>query len=77
MPDTSGVKGWGPSRTQKTIAVLLLLIVWTGVANSWTEKGCTLPQGYVYVVTHGGSPDRGQGCESEPDGPVYTDQYYG
>lgn len=46
------------------------------MANSWTEKGCSLPQGYVFVVTHGGSPDRDQGCEDEPGGPEYTDRYY-
>jgi hypothetical protein len=48
-----------------------------GRANSWTEKGCTLPQGYMFVISHGGRPDRDQGCEDEPGGPGYTDQYYG
>ncbi|MGD1224983.1 hypothetical protein AB9Q10_41945 [Streptomyces krungchingensis] len=77
MPDTTQAKGWRPSRTQKIVAALLLLIAWTAVANSWTEKGCTLPQGYVFVVTHSGSPDRDQGCEDEPGGSAYTDRYYG
>lgn len=76
MPDTSEARGWRPSRTQKIVGVLLLLIVWTATANSWTDKGCSLPQGYVFVISHGGSPDRDQGCEDEPGGPSYTDQYY-
>ncbi|WP_406365268.1 hypothetical protein [Streptomyces sp. NBC_00645] len=76
MSDTAAT-GWRPSRTQKIVGVLLLLLVWTVVANSWTEKGCSLSQGYIFVVSHGGSPDRDQGCEDEPGGPAYTDQYYG
>ncbi|MEU6416044.1 hypothetical protein [Streptomyces spiralis] len=77
MSDAPSVQGWRPSRTQKIIAALLLLLVWTAVANTWTNKGCTLPQGYAFVITHGGSPDHDQGCEDEPGGPVYTDRYYG
>ncbi len=76
MPDDTA-RAWRPSRTQKIIAALVLLLVWTAVADTWTDKGCTLPQGYRFVITHGGSPDRDQGCEDEPGGPEYTDTYYG
>ncbi|MFD4258222.1 hypothetical protein ACFWR9_11475 [Streptomyces sp. NPDC058534] len=68
---------WRPSRPQKIIAALVLLMIWTAIANTWTDKGCTLPQGYAFVITHTGSPDRDQGCEDEPGGPRYTDTYYG
>ncbi len=47
------------------------------MAGSWSDKGCSMPQGYVFVISHGGSPDSDQGCEDEPGGPAYTDQYYG
>ena len=77
MPDIAPAHGWRPTRMQKTIAVVVLLLVWTMMANSWADKGCTLPQGYGFVISHGGTPDRDQGCESEPGGPEYTDQYYG
>ncbi|WND33969.1 hypothetical protein RI578_06530 [Streptomyces sp. BB1-1-1] len=70
-------RSWRPSRTQKIIAALVLLLIWTAIADTWTDKGCTLPQGYRFVITHGGSPDRDQGCEDEPGGPEYTDTYYG
>ncbi|MET9894743.1 hypothetical protein ABZZ47_31925 [Streptomyces sp. NPDC006465] len=79
MADTAAT-GRRPSLTQKitaTLLLLLLLLVWAMGANSWTEKGCHLSQGYIYVLSHGGGPDSHQGCDPEPGGPVYTDQYYG
>ncbi|MER6092437.1 hypothetical protein [Streptomyces bluensis] len=72
----SGKRGWRPTRTQKIVAVLVVLIGWTLLANQWADKGCGLPQGYSLVVQHG-TPDRTEGCEDEPTGPTYTDQYYG
>ncbi|MEV5063827.1 hypothetical protein AB0K94_22415 [Streptomyces sp. NPDC053794] len=77
MSDTTTTRGWRPSRTMKIVAVIVVLIAWTAMANSWTDKNCTLMQGYRFVISHGGSPDRDQGCEDEPGGPEYTDQYYG
>ncbi|MFF8910498.1 hypothetical protein [Streptomyces olivaceoviridis] len=67
---------WRPTRTQKIIAVLVLLIAWTALAGQWADKGCGLPQGYALVIQHG-TPDRDEGCEDEPSGPEYTDNYYG
>lgn len=70
-------RGWRPSRTQKIVGVLVLLIVWTAVAGRWADKGCDLvPQSYGLVLTHG-APERWEGCEDEPGGPVYTDDYRG
>jgi hypothetical protein len=68
-------RGWRPTRTQKIVAVLVLLIAWTAMAGQWADKGCNLPQGYSLVVQHG-TPDRDEGCEDEPTGPTYTDDYY-
>lgn len=73
---TTETRGWRPTRNQKIVAVLVLLIVWTVMAGQWDDKGCSLPQGYFLTVTHG-SPDHDEGCEDEPGGPEYTDQYYG
>lgn len=64
------------TRRTKIVLVVAALLVWTVLANQWTEKGCQLPQSYQLVITHG-TPDHFQGCESEPGGPVYTDQYAG
>ncbi|KPI31456.1 hypothetical protein OV320_2672 [Actinobacteria bacterium OV320] len=69
-------RGWRPSRTVKIVAVLVVLIAWTAMAGQWADKGCGLPRGYSLVVMHG-TPDRSEGCEDEPSGPVYTDDYYG
>lgn len=69
-------RGWRPSRRVKIVAVLVALIAWTAMAGQWDDKGCSLPQGYALVVQHG-TPDRNEGCEDEPSGPVYTDDYYG
>ncbi|MET8826541.1 hypothetical protein ABZX40_41320 [Streptomyces sp. NPDC004610] len=78
MSSDISARTWRPSRNQKIIAVLVLLLIWTAIADTWTDKGCTLPQGYRFVITYGGSPDRDQGCEDGPgDLPQYTDTYYG
>ncbi|MGW0948543.1 hypothetical protein ACWD4O_39135 [Streptomyces sp. NPDC002623] len=69
-------RGWRPTRTQKIVAVLVLLVAWTAMAGQWADKGCNLPQGYGLVVQHG-TPDRYEGCEDEPSGPAYTDDYGG
>lgn len=63
------------SRNTKIVVVLVLLIVWTALASGWTDKGCNLvPQSYGLVLQHG-TPDSNEGCESEPSGPAYTDNY--
>ena len=77
MPETLAPHSRRPSLYMKIAAALVLLLIWTVMANSWTDKGCSLPQGYSFVITHGGTPDRDQGCEDEPGGPEYTDTYYG
>jgi hypothetical protein len=68
-------RGWRPTRGQKIVAVLVLLIGWTALAGQWADKGCNLAQGYSLVIQHG-TPDRDEGCEDEPSGPSYTDDYY-
>ncbi|MFI1889831.1 hypothetical protein [Streptomyces jumonjinensis] len=57
------------------VGMLLLAIPWTGAAGEWQDKGCTSSQGYGYFLIHGGWPDENEGCEDEPDGPVFTDEY--
>jgi hypothetical protein len=69
-------RGWRPSRTVKIVGVLVLLIAWTAMAGQWADKGCGLGQGFSLVVQHG-TPDRNEGCEDEPSGTTYTDDYYG
>jgi hypothetical protein len=69
-------RGWRPSRTQKIVGVLVLLVVWTTAAGRWTDKDCGLGQSYGLVLTHG-APERWEGCEDEPGGPEYTDDYEG
>lgn len=64
------------SRSAKYTLVIFAFLVWTLLARQWTEKGCELPQSYVLILTHG-TPDHWQGCESEPGGATYTDQYAG
>jgi hypothetical protein len=65
------------TRRTKYTLVVLILIVWTFLAGQWTDKGCDyIPQSYGLVLTHG-TPDHDEGCEPEPGGPEYTDQYYG
>lgn len=69
-------RGWRPTRNQKIVAVLVLLLVWTVAAGRWTDKGCQMGMSYRLVLTHG-APERYEGCEDEPGGPEYTDDYYG
>jgi hypothetical protein len=66
-------RGWLIRNNKKIVLSILLLMVWTMVADGWTDKGCSLPQGYAFTITHGGSPDRDQGCDEG----AYTDRYYG
>jgi hypothetical protein len=63
------------STTAKAAIALTLVIVWTAAAGDWQDKDCTLPQGYGFVILHGGWPDEHEGCEDEPGGPVYTSEY--
>jgi hypothetical protein len=70
-------RGWRPTRNQKIVAVVVLLLVWTVAANRWTDKDCRLGESYRLVLTHG-APERYEGCESEPGGgSEYTDDYLG
>jgi hypothetical protein len=66
-------------RRKTTIAgfILIAFIAWTLAAQDWSDKGCGTMQGYGLVVTHFGTPAGNEGCESEPGGPAYTDQYGG
>lgn len=66
-------------RRKTTIAgfVLLLGIVWTLAAQQWQDKDCGAGQSYGLVISHFGTPGANEGCESEPGGPEYTDQYDG
>lgn len=64
------------SRRQKIIGVLLLLILWSVLADQWTGKGCGSWPSYGMVLSHG-TPDHWEGCSDGPDGSEYTDRYYG
>lgn len=82
MTDTSAIppraeKPWLRRRTTIAGFILLALIAWTMAAQRWSDKGCGTMQGYGLVVSHFGTPGENDGCESEPGGPVYTDQYDG
>lgn len=55
------------------VLAIIAFVVWTMVADGWTDKGCSMGAGYAFVITHGGGPDRDQGC----DNGRYTDTYYG
>lgn len=73
MPDTAPKPRL--TRNQKIVAVLVLLIGWTALASGWTDKGCDyVPQSYFLVLSHG-TPNSNEGCEDEPSGPAYTDNY--
>lgn len=76
MPDTAKAEPpWIRRRPTQIGFILLLLLGWTLLANQWSSKGCDLmPQSYGLVITHG-TPDHYEGCESEPGGPAYTDNY--
>lgn len=57
---------------------LIALMVWTFAASDWQAKGCTMPQGYGFVILHGGWPDEHEGCEDGyGDHPEYTSDYQG
>ncbi|WP_433893012.1 hypothetical protein [Streptomyces sp. CA-111067] len=69
---------WIRRRTTQAGIVLLLFLIWSLAARQWTDKGCdAIPQSYVLSVTHFGTPGSTQGCETEPGGPAYTDDYDG
>lgn len=78
MPDTErSDRRWWQYRRNQAGLVLLLLVVWALAAQQWQDKDCGGAQSYGLVVTHFGTPDHFEGCEDEPDGPVYTDDYAG
>lgn len=61
------------STRAKVILACIVLIIWTAMASSWTDKDCPfIPDSYVYVISHAGPPDSEEGC----DAGEYTDQYY-
>jgi hypothetical protein len=73
MPDTAPKPRF--TRNTKIVTVLAILIVWSALASGWTDKGCDfIPQSYGLVLSHG-TADPDEGCESEPGGPAYTDNY--
>jgi hypothetical protein len=64
--------------TTKIGIALIVLLFWTFIAGDWKDKGCTMPQGYGYALTHGGWPDEHEGCETGPDDRSrYTSNYRG
>ncbi|WP_189963407.1 hypothetical protein [Streptomyces violascens] len=76
MSDAPG-RRWPLKRSTTIVLACLLLILWTAVAGQWADKGCRfVPDSYALVIGHG-TPDRTEGCESEPGGPQYTDNYQG
>lgn len=77
MPDTTAPRPWIRRKTTIAGFVILLLLAWTIAAQRWSDKGCGTMQGYGLVVSHFGTPAANEGCESEPGGPQYTDQYDG
>lgn len=78
MTDTERpVKPWLKRRTTQAGIVLLLFIAWSLAASQWQDKGCDTAQSYGLVISHFGTPDHYQGCEFEPGGPVFTDDYQG
>lgn len=68
---------WIRRRTNQAGLALLLLLLWSLAANTWQDKGCDRLQSYGLVISHMGTPDHYEGCESEPGGPEYTDDYDG
>lgn len=77
-PTAAPVRPWMRRKTTIAGFVLLVFLGWSLAANRWTDRGCdAIPQSYVLVVTHFGPPGENQGCESEPGGPAYTDDYTG
>jgi hypothetical protein len=76
MSDAPG-RRWPLKKSTTIVLAALLLILWTGLAGQWADKGCQfIPNSYGLVLGHG-TPDRNEGCESEPGGPQYTDNYEG
>lgn len=72
------VRPWIRRRTTQVGVVLLVFLVWSVVAGRWQAKGCdAIPQSYVLALTHFGAPGHTEGCEDEPGGPEYTDDYNG
>ncbi|MER5559688.1 hypothetical protein ACWGLE_01150 [Streptomyces sp. NPDC055897] len=76
MPDAPG-RRWPLKKSTTIVLVALLLIAWTALAGQWSDKGCRfVPDSYTLVISHG-TPDHSEGCESEPGGPQYTNDYGG
>ncbi|MET9517429.1 hypothetical protein [Streptomyces sp. NPDC002994] len=59
------------------IAGIIVLFAWSGAASEWDGKDCSLSQGYMFTITHGGGPDQHEGCEESFGGNAYTDDYRG
>ncbi|MGW5352182.1 hypothetical protein ACWERV_16935 [Streptomyces sp. NPDC004031] len=75
-PAPAPARPWIRQKTTIAGIVLLVFLGWSLAANRWTDRGCdAIPQSYTLVITHFGTPGEGQGCESEPGGPAYTDDY--
>jgi hypothetical protein len=66
------------SKTAKIGIAFVVLLFWSFAAGDWEKKGCTLPQGYGFVLMHGGWPEPDEGCEiGYGDHPEYTTEYRG
>jgi hypothetical protein len=77
-PAASARTPWIRRRTNQAGLALLLFLLWSLAAHRWADRGCdAVPQSYVLTITHFGPPASYEGCESEPGGPVYTDDYDG
>lgn len=56
---------------------IVVFIAWSGAAGEWDDKECSLGQGYMFTITHGGGPDEHEGCEESYGNNTYTDDYLG
>lgn len=51
-----------PTRSLRSIAVVIVLAIWSLFAVQWKEQDCALvPTSYVLVITHG-TPSDFEGC---------------
>ena len=74
---TAPAKPWLRRKTTIAGFVLIALVAWSLAANQWIDRGCGTAQSYGLVISHFGTPGEHEGCESEPGGPAYTDDYDG
>jgi heme A synthase len=75
MPDTeTPAESRNRRRATAFMVTAVLLLVWSILANQWSDKGCSMwVQSYGLVITHQ-TPDHFEGCDEYGD---YTDDYSG